>query len=182
MAQNWIIDRGLLLMDEPFSALDVHTRQRMETELLSLWDESGSSRTLPERAPPDAMPASLEMVSRPRDVGAELAPPGDRPRSAPPGGVLKPLLVSRLSQTSRKTVIFVTHDLEEAIALADDVVVLSAGPAARVVARHPVTLARPRDLLELRTAPEFIDLYRAIWAVLRGEVIKSQQTRERSRG
>jgi NitT/TauT family transport system ATP-binding protein len=126
MAQNWIIDRGLLLMDEPFSALDVHTRQRMETELLSLWDESGSSR--------------------------------------------------------KKTVIFVTHDLEEAIALADEVVVLSAGPAARVVARHPVTLARPRDLLELRTAPEFIDLYRAIWAVLRGEVIKSQQTRERSRG
>jgi NitT/TauT family transport system ATP-binding protein len=124
MAQNWIIDRGLLLMDEPFSALDVHTRQRKETELLSLWDESGS----------------------------------------------------------RKTVIFVTHDLEEAIALADEVVVLSAGPAARVVARHPVTLARPRDLLELRTAPEFVDLYRAIWAVLRGEVIKSQQSRERSRG
>jgi NitT/TauT family transport system ATP-binding protein len=140
MAQNWIIDRGLLLMDEPFSALDVHTRQRMETELLSLWDESGSSRTL---------------------------------RSA---------VVSGFSQTSRKTVIFVTHDLEEAIALADEVVVLSAGPATRVVARHPVTLGRPRDLLELRTAQEFIDLYRAIWAVLRGEVIKSQQAMERWRG
>ena len=40
MAQNWIVDRGLLLMDEPFSALDVHTRLRMETELLMLWDES----------------------------------------------------------------------------------------------------------------------------------------------
>ena len=38
MAQNWIIDRGLLLMDEPFSALDVHTRQLMETELLALWE------------------------------------------------------------------------------------------------------------------------------------------------
>ena len=38
MAQNWIIDRGILLMDEPFSALDVHTRQRMETELLELWE------------------------------------------------------------------------------------------------------------------------------------------------
>ena len=70
--------------------------------------------------------------------------------------------------------VFVTHDLEEAIALADEVVVLSAGPATRVVARHPVTLDRPRDLLELRTAPAFIDLYRAIWAVLRHEVIKSQ--------
>jgi NitT/TauT family transport system ATP-binding protein len=148
MAQNWIIDRGLLLMDEPFSALDVHTRQRMETELLSLWDESGSSRTL-RSAVVSGFPEA--------DLGAG-------------------------SQTSRKTVIFVTHDLEEAIALADEVVVLSAGPAARVVARHSVTLARPRDLLELRTAPEFIDLYRAIWAVLRGEVIKSQQTMERSRG
>jgi NitT/TauT family transport system ATP-binding protein len=71
--------------------------------------------------------------------------------------------------------VFVTHDLEEAIALADDVVILSAGPAARVVARHRVALARPRDLMELRTTPEFVDLYRRIWAVLRGEVIKSQQ-------
>ncbi|HWW82412.1 MAG TPA: ABC transporter ATP-binding protein, partial [Vicinamibacterales bacterium] len=65
MAQNWIIDRSVVLMDEPFSALDVHTRQRMEGELLSLWEES-----------------------------------------------------------PRKTVVFVTHDLEEAIALADEVVVL----------------------------------------------------------
>ena len=52
----------------------------------------------------------------------------------------------------------------------------------RVVARHPVTLVRPRDLLELRTAPEFIELYRAIWAVLREEVIKSQRAAEQSRG
>src|SRR5712664_1693773 len=47
MAQNWIIDRGIVLMDEPFSALDVHTRQRMESELLALWEgrsaESGRS-------------------------------------------------------------------------------------------------------------------------------------------
>src|SRR6185369_10821619 len=45
--------------------------------------------------------------------------------------------------SSRKTIIFVTHDLEEAIALADEVIVLSAGPAARIVARHPVALPRP---------------------------------------
>ena len=126
MAQNWIIDREVLLMDEPFSALDVHTRQRMETELLALWE-----------------------------------------------GGADPL---------RKTIVFVTHDLEEAIALADEVVVLSAGPAARIVARQPVTLDRPRDLLELRTAPDFVDLYRAIWAVLREEVIKSQQAVEARRG
>jgi NitT/TauT family transport system ATP-binding protein len=117
MAQNWIIDRDVVLMDEPFSALDVHTRQRMETELLALWEA-----------------------------------------------------------TSKKTVIFVTHDLEEAIALADEVIVLSAGPASRVVARHAVTLDRPRDLLELRTTPAFVDLYRSVWAVLRDEVIRSQET------
>ena len=78
--------------------------------------------------------------------------------------------------------IFVTHDLEEAIALADEVVVLTAGPAARIVARHPVALDRPRDLLELRTAPEFIDLYRALGAVLREEVVKSQRVAEQPRG
>ncbi len=139
MAQNWILDRGLVLMDEPFSALDVHTRQRMETELLELWEGSGSSRTRPQPAPPP-VPA-----------------------------------VSGVSQTGRKTIVFVTHDLEEAIALADEVIVLSAGPAARVVARHPITLERPRDLMDLRTTPAFVDLYRAIWAVLRGEVLRSQQ-------
>jgi NitT/TauT family transport system ATP-binding protein len=144
MAQNWIIDRGILLMDEPFSALDVHTRQRMETELLSLWEEG------------TAEPAEIAE----KDVAQRS------PRSL------------RL----RKTIVFVTHDLEEAIALADEVVVLSAGPAARIVARHPVTLDRPRDLLELRTAPDFIDLYRAIWAVLREEVLKSQQVVEQPRG
>jgi NitT/TauT family transport system ATP-binding protein len=79
-------------------------------------------------------------------------------------------------------VIFVTHDLEEAIALADEVVVLSAGPASRIVAHHRVTLSRPRDLLELRTAPAFIDLCRAVWAVLREEVVKSQRATELHRG
>jgi NitT/TauT family transport system ATP-binding protein len=145
MAQNWIIDRGIVLMDEPFSALDVHTRQRMETELLELWEGSGSSRTLLE--PPTPSEAS---------TGASV--------------------VSGFSQTRRKTIVFVTHDLEEAIALADEVIVLSAGPAARVVARHPIALERPRDLMDLRTTPAFVDLYRAIWAVLREEVIKSQRT------
>src|SRR2546430_16024833 len=72
MAQNWIIDRDILLMDEPFSALDVHTRQRMEAELLALWEGH---------------------------------------------------------QATRKTVVSVTHDLEEAVGLADEAGVLSAGPA-----------------------------------------------------
>jgi len=61
-----------------------------------------------------------------------------------------------------------------------EVVVLSAGPASHIVARHPVALERPRDLLELRTSAAFIDLYRALWAVLREEVIKSQREKSRA--
>jgi NitT/TauT family transport system ATP-binding protein len=150
MAQNWIIDRGTLLMDEPFSALDVHTRLRMETELLSLWEGR-----------------SAESLALQRGGGGSRSDVGARAFQA---------------SDQRKTIVFVTHDLEEAIALADEVVVLSAGPAAHIVARHPVTLERPRDLLELRTAADFVDLYRAIWAVLREEVIKSQRAVETPRG
>ncbi|HET6957491.1 MAG TPA: ABC transporter ATP-binding protein [Vicinamibacterales bacterium] len=166
MAQNWIIDRGILLMDEPFSALDVHTRQRMEIELLGLWEGSGSSRTLPmEERSGSSRTLPIEGTSASRQTLPE-----DGTRASGEASV-----VSGFSQTVRKTVVFVTHDLEEAIALADEVVVLSAGPATHIVARHSVTLDRPRALMELRTAPAFIDLYSAIWAVLREEVIKSQQ-------
>lgn len=115
MAQSWIVNPDMLLMDEPFSALDIHTRLKMEQELLQLW--SGS----------------------------------------------------------RKTVFFVTHDLEEAIALSDEVAVLSAGPASRLVKHYKVDLARPRDLIDIRTQPEFTDLYRQIWADLREEVLKSYE-------
>jgi len=141
MAQNWIIDRGLMLMDEPFSALDVHTRQRMESELLALWEE-----------------ATAELAENAEKNLALRAPRSPR---------------------FKRTIVFVTHDLEEAIALADEVVVLSAGPASRIVARHAVTLDRPRDLMELRTTTAFVDLYRAIWAVLREEVVKSQRSARR---
>ncbi len=113
MAQSWIVNPDILLMDEPFSALDVHTRLRMETELLTLWT------------------------------------------------------------ASPKTVLFVTHDLEEALALGDEVVVLSAGPASRIVNRHAVDLARPRDLIDIRTDPRFGELYREIWVQLREEVLAS---------
>jgi NitT/TauT family transport system ATP-binding protein len=144
MAQNWIIDRGIVLMDEPFSALDVHTRHRMESELLALWEGRSAE--------------SLGLQSS--DGGARAFQASDQ----------------------RKTIVFVTHDLEEAISLADEVVVLSAGPAAHVVAQHAVTLDRPRDLMELRTLPAFVDMFRAIWAVLREEVIKSQRAAEATRG
>jgi NitT/TauT family transport system ATP-binding protein len=113
MAQCWIVDPDILLMDEPFSALDIHTRMRMEGELLDLW--TGSP----------------------------------------------------------KTVLFVTHDLEEALSLSDEVVVLSAGPASRIIARHIIDLPRPRDLMDIRTEPRFAELYREIWAQLKEEVLTS---------
>jgi NitT/TauT family transport system ATP-binding protein len=120
MAQNWIVNPDMLLMDEPFSALDIHTRLKMEQELLQLWSDT------------------------------------------------------------RKTVLFVTHDLEEAIALSDEVAVLSAGPGSRIVNRYEVNLPRPRDLIDIRTHPEFIDLYRHIWADLRQEVLKSYDASQAS--
>jgi NitT/TauT family transport system ATP-binding protein len=115
MAQQWIVNPDILLIDEPFGALDIHTRLKMEQELLTLW--SGS----------------------------------------------------------RKTVLFVTHDLEEAISLSDEVVVLSAGPASRQVSRYKVNLARPRDLIDIRLHPDFIALYGQIWADLKQEVLKSYE-------
>jgi NitT/TauT family transport system ATP-binding protein len=120
MAQNWIADPDILLMDEPFSALDVHTRSRMEGELLSLWSTASTS------------PAA-----------------------------------------SAKTILFVTHDLEEALALSDEVVVLSSGPASHIVNRYTVDLPRPRDLIDIRTEPRFHELYNGIWAELREEVLAS---------
>jgi NitT/TauT family transport system ATP-binding protein len=116
MAQCWIVEPDILLMDEPFSSLDIHTRQLMESELLRLWNES------------------------------------------------------------RQTVVFVTHDLEEAIALSDRVVVLSAGPGSHIVSQYDVDLARPRDLIDMRTQPEFIKVYSRIWADLKEEVLKSHGT------
>ena len=115
MAQSWIVDPDILLMDEPFSALDIHTRLKMEQELLNIWSNS------------------------------------------------------------RKTVLFVTHDLEEAIALSDEVAVLSAGPASRLVNTYRVDLPRPRNLIDIRTQPQFLDLYSHIWADLRKEVLKSYE-------
>jgi len=112
IAQSWIVDPRILLMDEPFAALDVQTRQNMENELLGLWQET------------------------------------------------------------RKTVLFITHDLEEAIALADRVIVLTASPAA-IKGVYDVDLPRPRDVVEIRLNPDFTRLYRQIWADLRDEVKRS---------
>lgn len=120
LAQMLILDPRILLMDEPFSALDIQTRQLMENELLELW-------------------------------GA-----------------------------NRKSVIFITHDLEEAIALSDRVVVLSAGPATHPIGEFAIDLPRPRDVAEIRLTPRFIELHDRIWHSMKEEVLKGYaQTRNR---
>ncbi len=81
-------------------------------------------------------------------------------------------LLLDLWSADRKTVLFVTHDLEEAIALADRVVIMSAGPAARIIGDWTVALARPRDIAEVKLDKAFQDLHREIWAVLKAEVLK----------
>jgi len=112
LAQTLILDPQILLMDEPFSALDVQTRQLMENELLELWS------------------------------------------------------------ADRKSVVFITHDLEEAISLADRVVVLSAGPETRPIGEFAIDLPRPRDVSEIRLTPRFIDLHARIWHAMKDEVLK----------
>ena len=112
LAQTLIVDPKIVLMDEPFSALDIQTRQLMENELLALW------------------------------------------------------------QADRKSVLFITHDLEEAISLSDRVVVLSAGPETRPIGDFVIDLPRPRDVAEIRLTPAFLELHERIWHAMREEVLK----------
>jgi NitT/TauT family transport system ATP-binding protein len=108
LAQTFINKPKIMLMDEPFSALDVQTRTFMQDELLELWS------------------------------------------------------------TAEASVVFVTHDLEEAVALADRVVVLTARPA-RVKASYAIDLPRPRITSEIRYQPRFMELCRTIWDDLKDE-------------
>ena len=112
LAQMLILDPQILLMDEPFSALDVQTRQLMENELLDLWS------------------------------------------------------------ADRKSVVFITHDLEEAISLSDRVVVLSAGPASHPIGEYIIDIPRPRDVAEVRLTPRFIELHTGMWHAMKEEVLK----------
>ncbi|MBR0740566.1 ABC transporter ATP-binding protein [Bradyrhizobium liaoningense] len=81
-------------------------------------------------------------------------------------------LLLDLWNADRKAVLFVTHDLEEAIALADRVVIMSAGPSSRIIGDWRVSLPRPRDIFEVRLDKEFHALHREIWGVLKDEVMK----------
>lgn len=76
---------------------------------------------------------------------------------------------------SAKTILFVTHDLEEAIAMSDEVVMLSAGPAATIMGHYRIDLPRPRNVAEIRFHRRFAELYEQIWTDLKGEVLKSYE-------
>ena len=114
LAQSLINGPRILLMDEPFSALDVQTRSLMENELLGLWAASAAS------------------------------------------------------------VVFVTHDLEEAISLSDRVFVITAGPGT-VKSNYKVDRPRPRNVAEIRFQPRFIEIYEEIWKDLKDEVLVSYE-------
>ena len=142
LAQTLALEPDIILMDEPFSALDVQTRQLMEDEVLELWSGAGEGR----RAAPRPEPAP--------SGGGRNAPGGDN---------------------GRKAVLFITHDLDEAIAMSDRVVVLSAGPATHPIGEFDIDLPRPRNVAEVRTHPRFVELHSQIWNVLRDEVLKGYQ-------
>jgi NitT/TauT family transport system ATP-binding protein len=82
-------------------------------------------------------------------------------------------LLLDLWSADRKAVMFVTHDLEEAIALADRVVIMSAGPRSTIIGEYQVPVPRPRDITECRHLPGFIETHKAIWQQLKGEVLKA---------
>lgn len=84
-------------------------------------------------------------------------------------------LLLKLWATDRKGVLFVTHDLDEAIALADRVVIMSAGPRSRIIGDFKVHLERPRDIADIRHDAGFIQLHREIWQALRDEVMTAYQ-------
>jgi len=89
-------------------------------------------------------------------------------------------LLLNLWAADRKAVLFVTHDLEEAIALSDRVVIMSAGPEAKIIGDHAIDLPRPRDVSDIRLHPRFHDLHRSIWEQLKAEVIKTYEPEDMS--
>ncbi|NKC51438.1 ABC transporter ATP-binding protein [Ochrobactrum cytisi] len=88
--------------------------------------------------------------------------------------IMGDLLLDLWSQ-DKKAVMFVTHDLEEAIALADRVVIMSAGPRARIMAEYKIPPARPREISEIRLDDKFHEIHREIWSALKEEVLKGYQ-------
>jgi NitT/TauT family transport system ATP-binding protein len=119
LARAMAINPSVLLMDEPFGALDAQTRELMQEELLRILD------------------------------------------------------------TEQKTMIFVTHSIDEAIVLGDRIVVMSARPG-RIREIFPVGIPRPRKILSVRAHPRYIELRNTIWEMLKGEQEQSQAGDDRS--
>ena len=84
-------------------------------------------------------------------------------------------LLLDLWSAKKKAVLFITHDLDEAISMSDRVVVMSAGPASHPIGEFNIDLPRPRDVTEVRSDPRFVSLHRSIWSVLREEVLKGYE-------
>src|SRR6185369_7143547 len=80
----------------------------------------------------------------------------------------------------KKTILFITHNLDEAITMSDHVVMLSTNPQTRPIGEFEIDLPRPHDVAKVRTQPRFVELHRQIWTVLRDEVLKgyAQQLRK----
>jgi NitT/TauT family transport system ATP-binding protein len=113
IARAFANDPDILLMDEPFSALDEQNKTLLHEELLRIWEET------------------------------------------------------------RKTVVFITHSVDEAVTLGDRIMVMTAGPG-RIKTIVPVDLPRPRNVVELRHTPAYGELVYDIWAQLREEVDRAR--------
>lgn len=113
VARAFVSDPEILLMDEPFGALDEQNRLLLQQELLKIWEGSG------------------------------------------------------------KTSLFITHSIDEALVLADRIMVMTAHPG-KVKAIVPVNIPRPRDILSLRSSPNFGALFKQIWELLQEEVLKAK--------
>ena len=116
IARVLAVDPAILMMDEPFAPLDAFTRQRLQDDILSLWENTGC------------------------------------------------------------TILYVTHDLTEAITLADRVVLMSARPG-RVVREYPIDLPRPRRVMDVKFSPRFVELERAIWQELEAQLPQEEGRR-----
>ena len=114
IARALAVEPDILLMDEPFGALDEQTRFLLQEELLRIWEQSG------------------------------------------------------------KTVVFITHSIDEALTLADEVIVMGARPG-RILQRIPVPFDRPRTMAAVRSDPRFAALFTEIWDSLRTEVMASRE-------